>query len=332
MHLIDLFPLGLLAAAVSGQSLIQALGQHESTEILSTNLAYFYPELVDLVNNSKNVTLLVPSDDAIAKFVDNFGEDNFTTEKGLKHGMYHILDGVYPTSAFNKTPIFPHTFLNDTLYTNITGGQRVKISSVDSNITITSGLLTESHILTPNINITSGIMHIIDRVLTIPASISDTALITNLTALAAALETSNLTETIDSRPNVTLFAPDNAAFEAIPNPSNITEKDLVNILKNHVVDGIVYSDGLKSEKLRNENGTILKVQENNNTMKVESSEVVTKDVLVSNGVLHIIDSVILNVSSKALPPLQGGAAGSSMLLHPGLQAISALMVVFVFAL
>jgi uncharacterized surface protein with fasciclin (FAS1) repeats len=59
------------------------------------------------------------------------------------------------------------------------------------------------------------VIHIIDTVLTIPASDSATAGAANLTALAGALTSANLVSTVDGLRDVTIFAPSNAAFGAI---------------------------------------------------------------------------------------------------------------------
>lgn len=63
--------------------------------------------------------------------------------------MYHVLTHTYPSSAFSHTPVFANTLLKNTSYTSLSDGQRVKVQVVDSDVIITSGLLTESHVTTP---------------------------------------------------------------------------------------------------------------------------------------------------------------------------------------
>lgn len=81
-----------------------------------------------------------------------------------------------------------------------------------------------------------GVIHIIDKVLTIPESPSDTAIAAGLSSLAGALIKANLVDTVDNLKDVTIFAPANAAFQAIGSGlANISNEDLSSILTYHVV-------------------------------------------------------------------------------------------------
>lgn len=77
-------------------------------------------------------------------------------------------------------------------------------------------------------------IHIIDHVLTLPQNISYTAEQAGLSAAAGALMKANLVDSLDSAMNVTVFAPNNAAFQAIGSATaNLTMKDLAAILEYH---------------------------------------------------------------------------------------------------
>jgi uncharacterized surface protein with fasciclin (FAS1) repeats len=99
-----------------------------------------------------------------------------------------------------------------------------------------------------------------------------------------------LIDTLDGLKDVTVFAPDNKAFQAIDLP-NLTTEQLTQIAEYHVVQGVVgYSLGLK-------NGTSLKTLEGKNviitiengTVFVNDAKVVVPNVLVANGVVHVLD-------------------------------------------
>lgn len=99
---------------------------------------------------------------------------------------------------------------------------------------------------------------------------------------------------------ITVFAPNNAAFEALPagtledllKPEN--KKDLANILTFHVVSGKVTADKLSDgQKITTLQGDELTVKIMNGKVMINGAEVLTADVEASNGVVHIIDSVLL---------------------------------------
>ena len=83
-------------------------------------------------------------------------------------------------------------------------------------------------------NFTGGVIHIINKVLTLPENISTTAEQAGLSAAAGALTKANLVEALDSMMNVTVFAPTNAAFQAIGSATaNLTMMELASILEYH---------------------------------------------------------------------------------------------------
>ncbi|MEK3854114.1 fasciclin domain-containing protein [Cytobacillus sp. FSL H8-0458] len=116
--------------------------------------------------------------------------------------------------------------------------------------------------------------------------------------LAAALEKAGLIETLKGEGPFTVFAPTDAAFNKLLKELNITaeqllaRKDLKDILLYHVVPGKVMSsdlkDGMKAKTLAEKEVTI-----SLNPVKVNDATVVTPDIAASNGVIHVIDRVLL---------------------------------------
>jgi uncharacterized surface protein with fasciclin (FAS1) repeats len=139
---------------------------------------------------------------------------------------------------------------------------------------------------------TGGVIHIIDRFLTIPLNISTTGTVAGLSAAVGAVSAAGLTQTLDTIKNVTVFAPNNAAFEAIGSAvANLSTSDLTKILEYHVINGTVAysSDLVNGTKIQALNGETLTITTNNGTIYVNSAKVVTPDVLVANGVVHVIN-------------------------------------------
>ena len=201
--------------------------------------------------------------------------------------------------------------LTNSTYTNVTGGQVVKAETEDDSVVFTSGLLRQSRVATADVTFTGGIVHIIDSVLTIPANDSTTALAANLTALAGALTTANLVSTVDSAQDVTIFAPSNDAFAAIQNlAANLSTEQLSSILTYHVVQGTVgYSSSLTSgaQLTTLNDGQVTVTIDDEGDVFVNSAEVEVADVLVSNGVVHVIDNVLNPDNSTARPDVTASA-------------------------
>jgi transforming growth factor-beta-induced protein len=146
---------------------------------------------------------------------------------------------------------------------------------------------------------TGGILHIIDTVLTLPLTPSFTAVDSNLTALAGALTATSLLSTVDSLHDVTIFAPSNAAFQAIGSATgSLTAQQLAGILEYHVINGTVgYStlltSGLANESFPTVGGGELQVLVEGGEVFVNSARVIITDIIVANGVMHVLDKFVI---------------------------------------
>ena len=126
----------------------------------------------------------------------------------------------------------------------------------------------------------------------------------DFSTLVAAVSAAGLVDTLKSDGPFTVFAPTNAAFAALPagtvenllKPEN--KDQLVAVLTYHVVAGAVTSDELAGQR-----GTVATVQGANlhidgrNGVRVNQSRVTTADIIASNGVIHVIDKVLLPPSN-----------------------------------
>jgi len=149
-----------------------------------------------------------------------------------------------------------------------------------------------------------GVIHVIDKILTIPQSPADTAAAAGLTALVGALNATSLVSTVNSAKDVTIFAPSNAAFGAIANlAANLSTSAAASILQYHVVAGsVIYSTLITGNTtLKTLGGGELKVSVINGSVYINSAKVTVPDVLVSNGVVHVIDGVLNPSNTTATP-------------------------------
>lgn len=171
-------------------------------------------------------------------------------------------------------------------------------------------LLHNSHLRVTNLTTLQdltfggGVVHSIDSPLIPPQDIIPTTSQYNLLALQGALFTANLTSSLTSAKGVTIFAPINDAFKSLgPAISQLTVEELSSVLSYHVVlDGTTYASDLKNgSSLTTSSGAKLNVLEFGNKLFINTAQVTEKDILIKNGVIHAIDTV-LNSNQKAAKP------------------------------
>ncbi|GIV77041.1 MAG: hypothetical protein KatS3mg050_1435 [Litorilinea sp.] len=146
------------------------------------------------------------------------------------------------------------------------------------------------------------------------ADIVDTAVAAgNFTTLAAALEAAGLVETLKGEGPFTVFAPTDEAFAALPegtvesllaDPSGA----LTEVLLYHVVSGkVMASDvvGLDGQQVETVGGAPITVSVSDGTVMINDATVIAADVEASNGVIHVIDKVLLPPTEEAMPEETG---------------------------
>lgn len=132
-----------------------------------------------------------------------------------------------------------------------------------------------------------------------PADIVDTAVAAgNFTTLAKALEEAGLVETLKGAGPFTVFAPTDEAFAALPAgtlDSLLADRDeLTKVLTYHVVSGRVTSDQVTMlTEAETVQGSKLSISVENGQVRINDATVVTADVEASNGVIHVIDRVLI---------------------------------------
>jgi len=118
--------------------------------------------------------------------------------------------------------------------------------------------------------------------------------------LAAALTAAELVETLKGEGPFTVFAPTDAAFEKLPEgtvetllkPEN--KEKLVAILTYHVVPGkVTAAEVVKLDKAETVEGSNVKIKTEGDTVMVNDAKVVKADIMTKNGVIHVIDAVIM---------------------------------------
>jgi uncharacterized surface protein with fasciclin (FAS1) repeats len=122
----------------------------------------------------------------------------------------------------------------------------------------------------------------------------------DFSTLVAAAKAAGLVDVLSSKGPFTVFAPTNEAFAKLPKgtvesllkPEN--KDKLVAILKYHVVPGkVMAKDVVKVDSAKTAQGSEVKITVEGKTVKVNNAKVIKTDLEASNGVIHVIDTVII---------------------------------------
>ncbi|OIN58332.1 fasciclin domain-containing protein [Arsenicibacter rosenii] len=240
------------------------------------------------------LTVFAPTDDAFraAGLTDVNAINNMDINVLRKILLYHVIGG--------------ESFFANALPENILGfktlqGEQLQISKRQS-ITV-NGV----YVIQADIKASNGVVHVINKVLLPPAgNLVEVAVSNpNLSFLVAAVQRAGLVQTLGTGGPFTVFAPTNAAFQAAGFPSiqSIQAADpavLAKILTYHVVSGRAFSTTLRSDDITTVQGGTLSVMVTPKSSVMVSGKsnstaanVVIADLVTLNGIVHVIDRVLL---------------------------------------
>jgi uncharacterized surface protein with fasciclin (FAS1) repeats len=147
MQIKTLLPLALAtAASAQMMNLTAALGSAPELSNLTDTLGLF-SELVAALGQTPNITLLAPSNEAFTELLSGpmaaALQDTALITAVLQ---YHVLNGTYYAANVTETPAFIPTFLTNSSYTNVTGGQVVEAVLMGDTVMFYSGLLATANV------------------------------------------------------------------------------------------------------------------------------------------------------------------------------------------
>ncbi len=246
-------------------------------------------DLVGALKGPGPFTVFAPTDAAFAKLPAGTVEGLLKPENKAKLAAiltYHVVSGKVMASDVVK--VKGAVTLN---------GQRIDVK-VDGNTVSIDG----AKVVTTDIACSNGVIHVIDSVI-LPASDNIPAVAVKagkFKTLLAAVKAAGLVETLSGPGPFTVFAPTDEAFAKIPaatiadllKPEN--KATLAGILTYHVVPGRVYSEAAVAAKsAKTVQGSSVTIKANDKGAFVNDAQIIATDVDASNGVIHIIDSVIM---------------------------------------
>ncbi len=261
-------------------------------------------DLVETLKGDGPFTVFGPDNDAFAKLPAGTVDTLLKPEnkEKLKNILtYHVVQGTYKTSDLKEGQVL-----------KTVNGQSLTVKKSGNNVMINGAMIK-----TPDVLQSNGVAHVIDSVM-IPDEISmvggaamyksktlaqNVVNAPNLTTLVTAVKAAGLVDTLNAPGPFTVFGPDNDAFAKLPSttiedilkPEN--KAKLVAILTYHVVPGTYKVADLKDgQELTTVQGQKLKITKKDGKTMINDATITTPDVMQSNGIAHVVDTVLMPIA------------------------------------
>ena len=247
--------------------------------------------LVDTLSSGGPFTVFAPTDAAFAKVpkatLDTLAENPAQLKSVL---LYHVVPG--RVAAADVVKLTSAKTLE---------GRSVAIKVVDGSVYVDQAKVT-----TPDVAASNGVIHVIDSVLipkAAPAALAKNIVQTAVAAgqfktLASLLTKAGLAGTLQGKGPFTVFAPTDAAFAKVPKATLAAlAKDTAKlraVLLYHVVKGkVTAAQAMKLRSAKTLNGKPLAIRVSGGKVLVGRATVTKADVMASNGVIHVINKVLI---------------------------------------
>lgn len=258
--------------------------------------------LVETLQGDGPFTVFAPTDDAFAALPEGALDGLLADEEALTNVLlYHVVSGEFLAADVVGL---------DGQMVETASGESVQIAVMDGNV-----MVNDATVIITDIETSNGVIHVVDAVI-LPPSMSEGAeeemmaeekTIVDVavedgrfTTLVGAVEAAGLVDALISEGPFTVFAPTDEAFAALPEgalDALVADTDaLSDVLLYHVVEGEVLAadvlelDGQKVETLL---GQFVDITIDGEVVMIDNAQVVITDIPASNGVIHVIDAVLL---------------------------------------
>ncbi len=245
--------------------------------------------LAETLAGEGSFTVFAPTDDAFAKLPEGTVEALLEDIPALTDILlYHVVDG--KVMAEDVVTLESAQTLQ---------GEAVSIKVEDGMVYI-----NDAQVIITDIMASNGVIHVIDTVLLPPAeepmsNIVEIAVADGrFTTLVAALQAAGLDETLAGEGSFTVFAPTDDAFAKLPEGTvEALLEDipaLTDILLYHVVDGkVLAEDVVMLSEAKTLNGRYVDIRVEDGMVYINDAQVIITDIMASNGIIHVIDTVLL---------------------------------------
>ena len=253
--------------------------------------------LIDTLKGEGPFTVFAPNDAAITAALETLGataEDFLAREDLQQILLYHVIAGAAVASTDLEAVQVVGTAAT-------AGADGPSISAVITAGEAGVSINGAANVATADITASNGIIHVIDNVL-LPATIVDLAVAyPDFETLVAAAAAADLVTTLTSPGPFTIFAPTDVAFAAAIETLGTTAEDLLadpnlaGILTYHGLAGTVLAGDIAAGDTTVEtiNGATVTITASDEGVTVNEANVVLTDIVGTNGVIHVIDAVLL---------------------------------------
>ncbi|KAM0541110.1 hypothetical protein ACHAPJ_013377 [Fusarium lateritium] len=325
--------LGLLALANAQtlpEDLTGAIVNYSSLSLFRSLLSASPQTLTtSLSDRDTNITVLIPTNDAINSYLKSSGVSDVTElsqDDVQVFFKYHVLSASLVSKDFDSARgLSVPTLLDDSQYNNRTSGPQIESQFGDKatgQVVFASKedrdeKRAEKDIDGPTVNLRAGLLQnvkmtavdgswgaknvntfqIVDKVLLPPRPCSTTVQSvkdSRLTALNNALIKTEMWPALDTSRNVTCLAPSTKAFKDAGSPdTKLSKQDLTGALLAHTLDEVTYSNYLRDgQVIGTLNKTEVRVSIQGDDIYFNNAKVIEANVLTNNGLIHILDAVI----------------------------------------
>lgn len=248
--------------------------------------------LVSTLDGAGDFTVFAPDNDAFNMLFEDLGVsgiEDISAETLSTILLYHVL-GQSMTSDM----------LSDRYYSSLSPAQgryvSMKINTMDG-----VNINGNANVVAADINVSNGVIHSIDNVL-LPPTIVDLAVDNgNFNTLVGAVTSEGLATTLsDPSGTFTVFAPTDEAFAAL---GGNLPADLTPVLLYHVLGSPVFADQVSSSIIESLNATDpeIIVEATMEGVKLNGmANIVATDIVGTNGVIHVIDQVIIPIDNNSI--------------------------------
>ena len=245
--------------------------------------------LAEVLKGDGPFTVFAPTDEAFAKLPKGTLESLLRPENKAKLAAiltYHVTPGKLEAKSVTKAT-----------GAATVNGQWLSFLTAKGKVTVDDANVTKT-----DINCSNGVIHVIDRVV-MPESRNIVQVATKagtFNTLLTAATKAGLAEVLQSDGPFTVFAPTDEAFAKLPDgtlanllrPEN--KQELAKIIKYHVIPGRVYSPtAMKARDAETIAGFKVRFIQKQAGLYVEKGRITATDIDASNGVIHVIDTVLL---------------------------------------